>query len=152
MASDEALLNICTRSVDQNYGESGENMRGKCCKMKDHLELLINEPKTSELIIKILQEDIKLTSIGPRKQDNLTNCALYKSHDESHPTIDKNGAWKEIRRTRATAMRHKRYKRLRTQSHYHRIVITLCVMIRKVTIPSKYRKIKGGRVQVRKEA
>ena len=36
MASEEALLNIYTRFVDQNYGESGENMCGKCCKMKDH--------------------------------------------------------------------------------------------------------------------
>jgi len=77
--------------------------------MKDHLELLINELKASQLIIKILQVETKLTSIGPRNQDNLTNCALYKSHDESHPTIDKHGAWKEIRRSRATAMRHKRY-------------------------------------------
>jgi hypothetical protein len=109
MASDEALLNICTRFVDQNYGESGENMCGKCCKIKDHLELLISELQSSQMIIKILQEEIKLTSIGQRNQNNLTNCAEYKPHDESHPTIDKNRAWKEIRRTRATAMKHKRH-------------------------------------------
>jgi hypothetical protein len=56
MASGEVLLNICSGFVDQNYGESGENMCGKCCQMKDHLELLINELKSSQLIIKILQE------------------------------------------------------------------------------------------------
>ena len=89
MGSDEALLNICTRFVDQNYGESGENICGKC-KMKDRLQPLINELKSSQLIIKILQEEIKLTSVNWRNQDNLTNCAEYKSHDESHPTIDKN--------------------------------------------------------------
>jgi len=78
MASDEALLNICTRFVDRNYGESGENMCGKCCKMKDHSELLINELQSSQLIIKILQEEIQVTSIRQRNQNNLTNCAEYK--------------------------------------------------------------------------
>ena len=110
MALEEALLNIYTRFVDQNYGESDENMCGKCCKMKHHLELLINELKPSQLIIKILQDEIKSTSNGPKNQDNLTNSAEYKSHDESHPTIDKNSAWKEIRLTRTMAMKHKRYK------------------------------------------
>ena len=33
----------------------------------------------------------------------------YKSHDESYPTINKNSAWKEIRRTSTMAMKHKRY-------------------------------------------
>jgi hypothetical protein len=51
MASVEVPPNMCARFVDRNYGESGENMRGKCCKMKDHLELLINELKSSQLII-----------------------------------------------------------------------------------------------------
>jgi len=77
--------------------------------MKDHLELLINELKSSQLIIKILQEEIKSASICPKNQDNLTNGAEYKSHDESHPTNDKNSAWKDIRRTRTTATKHKRY-------------------------------------------
>jgi len=76
--------------------------------MKNHLELLITELKSSQLIIKILQEEIKSPSIGPKNQDNLTHGAEYKSHDESHPTIDKNSAWKEIRHTRTTATKHKR--------------------------------------------
>jgi len=109
MALEEALLNIYTCFVDQNYGESGENTCGKCRKMKDHLELLINELKSSQLIIKILQEEIKSTSNGSKNQDNLTNSAEYKLNDESHPTIDKNSAWKEIRRAKTTAMKHERY-------------------------------------------
>ena len=76
MASEEALLNIYTCFVDQNYGQSGENMCRECYKMKDHLELLINELKSSQLLIKILQEEIKSTSIGPKNQDNLTNGAV----------------------------------------------------------------------------
>ena len=77
--------------------------------MKDHVELLIIELKSSQLIIKILQEEIKSTSNGPKNQENLTNGVEYISHDESHPTIDKNSAWKEIWCTRMTAMKHKRY-------------------------------------------
>ena len=43
MASVEAVHSIYSRFVDQNYSESGENSCAKCCIMKDHLELLINE-------------------------------------------------------------------------------------------------------------
>jgi hypothetical protein len=86
--------------------------------MKDYLELLINEIKSSQLIIKILQEEIKSTSIGLKNQDNLTNGAEYKSHDESHPTSDKSSVWKVIRRTRTTAMKHKRYNH-RTKGYRH---------------------------------
>ena len=77
--------------------------------MKDHLELVINELKSSQLIIKILQDEIKLTSSALRNQDNLRNCVEYKTHEEFHATSEKNCAWKEIRRTRATTMEHKRY-------------------------------------------
>jgi hypothetical protein len=102
MASVEVPLNMCACVVDQNYGESGENMCGKCCKMIDHLEPLINEMKSSELVTKILQEEIELASTSPKNQDNLSN-------DDSHPTSGKDNAWKVIRRTRAPAMKHKRY-------------------------------------------
>jgi hypothetical protein len=111
MASVEALHSIYTRFLDQNYSESGENMCAKFCIMKDHLELLTSEVKSSQLIIKILQEEIKSTSIGPKNQDNLTNGGEYTTHDESHPTSDKNSAWKEIQCTRTMATKHKRYNR-----------------------------------------
>ena len=80
---------MCTCFVDQNYGVSDENMCGKCCKMKDHLELLINELKSSQLIIKILQEENKLASIGLKNQDNLSN-------DEFHPNSEESNVWKVI--------------------------------------------------------
>jgi hypothetical protein len=147
MESDEVSLNICTHFIEQNYGERGENMRGKCCKMEAHLELLINELKSSQLMIKMLQEEIKLASTGPRNQDNLTNCGEYKSHDELHPTNEKDRAWKEIQSTRAMAVKHKgtaaQIKWLQTHSHYHLIVMTLCVLIRKVTIPQLAQKNRG---------
>ena len=79
MAPLEAVSSIYTRFVDQIYSESGENMCTKCCIMKDHLELLINELKYSQLIIKILQEEIKSTSTFPKNQENLTDFAEYKS-------------------------------------------------------------------------
>jgi hypothetical protein len=59
VALDEVPLNIFTRFVDQSYGESGENMYGKCCNRKAHLEPLISELKSFQLIIKIHQEQIK---------------------------------------------------------------------------------------------
>jgi len=71
MASDEVMLNICTHFLDQNFGESDNSSCEKCFKMKDYLGVLINELKSAQLIIKILQEEIKSLSIGPRNQDNL---------------------------------------------------------------------------------
>jgi hypothetical protein len=66
MALIEVLRNMCARFVDRNYVESGENMHGKCCKMKDHLELLINELKSS--LLKILQEEIKSASTSLKNE------------------------------------------------------------------------------------
>jgi hypothetical protein len=56
MASDEVLLNICSRFLDQSFGESDEKTCEKCFKMKDNLEVLINELKSAQLIIKILHQ------------------------------------------------------------------------------------------------
>ena len=103
-------------------------------------KVLYNErsPRTAHQLTKIfptdkiLQEEIKSTSIGPKNQDNLTNGAEYKSHDESHPTSDKNSAWKEIRCTRGTNTQN---KGLEVHSHHHQTDTTLCVMFRKYTIP-----------------
>jgi hypothetical protein len=116
MVSVEVPLNVCARFLDQQYGENGEIMCGKCCKMKDHLELLINELKSSQLIIKILQEEIKSAATSLKNQVNLTN-------DDSHPTSRKNNAWKEIQRTRALAMKHKRcnYTDLMTTNTFPRL-------------------------------
>jgi hypothetical protein len=95
--------------VNQNFGDSDENVCEKCFKMKDHLEMLVNELKSAQLIIKTLQEEIKKTSIGTGNRDNLTNCAEYKSHEEYHTTSEKNSAWKEIRHANVAAMKHKKY-------------------------------------------
>jgi len=125
MASEEALLNIYTCFVDQNYGESGENMCRKCCKMKDHLELLINELKSSKLIIKILQEEIKSTSIGTKNQDNLTNGVVRSINPmmnlilPSIRTVHERKFDAPERRRRSTRGTTTQIKGLQTHSHYH---------------------------------
>jgi hypothetical protein len=78
--------------------------------MKAHVELLISELKSSHLIINTLKEEIRLSFTIPRNQDNLTNCAEYKSHDELHSTNEKRHAWMEIRRSGAIVVNNKRYK------------------------------------------
>jgi hypothetical protein len=56
LASVEIPLSMCTHFIYQICCESDENMCKKCCKLQDHLEMLINKPNFSQLIIKILQE------------------------------------------------------------------------------------------------
>jgi hypothetical protein len=146
MASVETINRIDTRFLDQNYSECGENMCAKCCIMKDHLELLISEVKSSQLIIKILLEEIKSTSIGPKNQDNLTNGAEYKSHDESHPatrTVHGRKFDAPKQRLRNTRDATTQNKGLQAHSHYHRTDITLCVMFRKETISQKVQEFQG---------
>jgi hypothetical protein len=51
--------------MDQNFGESDENMCEKCFKMNDDLGVLINELKSAQLIIRILQDEIKSSLLVP---------------------------------------------------------------------------------------
>jgi hypothetical protein len=65
MASDDVLLKMYTQFLDQNFGENDKNTCEKGFKMKDHLGVLITELKSAQLIIKILQEEIKSKCTGP---------------------------------------------------------------------------------------
>ena len=58
--------------------------------------MLISELKSTRLIIQMLQDDIKLTSIGTMKQTNLND------HVE-HNIDGKNYSWKSVSRTRTAA-------------------------------------------------
>jgi len=104
MASVEVPVTVCTSFKDQNLGGSNENMCKKCWEMENHLEMLISELKSTRLIIKMLQEDIKLASTDTRNQANLTD------HVE-HSINGKNCPWKEVSRTRTTATKLKKYNR-----------------------------------------
>jgi hypothetical protein len=84
MATDEVVHSICTRFLNQNFNESDENMCEKCSEMKDDLGVLINELKPSQLIIKILQDEIKSTSTGSVRQHNILNCVEYISDKEMY--------------------------------------------------------------------
>ena len=71
-------------------------MREKCFEMKDYLEVLINELKSAQLIIKILQDEIKSTSTSSVSQHNLLNCVECISDKEMYSSSGKDSAWKEI--------------------------------------------------------
>ena len=61
MASVASPHTMSSKFKDQNHSESDEVMCKNCCEMKDHLEVLISELKSTQIIIQLLQEDIKLT-------------------------------------------------------------------------------------------
>ena len=86
--------------------------------MKDHLEVLLNELKSAQLIIKILQEEIKSTPTSPGNQDNLTNCVEYKSYKEYHTTKRKDIAWKEIWRNKHSTIQSKKTNCAGQQNSY----------------------------------
>ena len=101
MASVEVPVTVCTSFKDQNLSGSDENMCKKCWETGNHLEMLISELKSTRLIIKMLQEDIRLTSTGTRNQAKLAD------HEE-HNIDRKNCPWKEVSQTRMPAAKLKK--------------------------------------------
>jgi hypothetical protein len=102
MASAAIPVTVCTSFNNQNISGSDENKRKKCWETENQLEMLISELKSTRLIIQMLQDDIKLTSIGPMKQTNLND------HVE-HNNDGKNYSWKSASRTRTTAAKLKKH-------------------------------------------
>ena len=72
----------------------------KCFEVKDYLGVLINELKSAQLIIKILQDEIKSTSTSSVSQHNLLNCVKCISNKEIYSSSGKDSAWKEIRQNK----------------------------------------------------
>jgi predicted DsbA family dithiol-disulfide isomerase len=64
---------MCSSLISQNLGESEDVKCSKCWEMKGHIDKLISELKSIRLIIKLLQEDIHLSSHGTKNQANLSN-------------------------------------------------------------------------------
>ena len=62
MASVEAVLNTCSRCFDQRPCDSDENSCENCCKMRDYLTVLTTELKSAQLIIHLLQDELKTHS------------------------------------------------------------------------------------------
>ena len=73
-----------------------------CCETENHLEMLISELKSTRLIIKMLQEDIKLTSTGTRNQANLADHVEHNNNGKKY-------SWKEVSRTSPTAAKLQKY-------------------------------------------
>ena len=82
MASSEVGFNMCSRFLDQNFMESDRNTCEKCLQMKNYLEKLICELKSTQLITKILNEDIKSTSAGSWNQPNLKSSVECKPYND----------------------------------------------------------------------
>jgi hypothetical protein len=72
--------------------------------MKAHIEMLISELKSIKLIIKVLQEDIHLTSPDTKNQANLTNHVGHNTKDVPHRN-EEICTWKEVGRNRAATAR-----------------------------------------------
>jgi hypothetical protein len=71
---------MCSTLISQNLGESEEVKRSKCWEMKDQIDKLVSEQISTKLIIKLLQEDIHLSSPSTKSQANLTWDRTLKSY------------------------------------------------------------------------
>ena len=76
--------------------------------MKDHINKLISELKSTKCIIKLLQEDILLSSPRPKSQANLTGHVGQNTQVVLHRNNEESYSWKEVCRNRAETARNKK--------------------------------------------
>jgi hypothetical protein len=107
MVSVYVPVSMCSSLISQNLGESEEVKCSKCWDMKDHIDKLISELKSTELIIKLLQEDIHLSSPSTKSQGNLTNHVGQNTQVILHRNKEERYTWKEVGRNRAETARRK---------------------------------------------
>ena len=62
MAATEIVTNNCSYNFSYNNSVCEEVLCVNCLSMKEHIQLLSTELKSAQLIIKILQEELKSTS------------------------------------------------------------------------------------------
>jgi hypothetical protein len=82
MAAVDVVLETCSRYLDQDSCESGENLSVNCLRIKDYLKVIITELKSAQLINKILHEEIKLKAGQSMNTGNLSKCVEYNSNEK----------------------------------------------------------------------
>jgi hypothetical protein len=84
MASVEVVSSKCSRHFEQSFCVSEENLCANCFNMKDYIQVLTTELKSAQLIIKILQDEIKSKVTEPTPTtENLTTCVKFNPHVKS---------------------------------------------------------------------
>jgi hypothetical protein len=94
MASVEAVISNCSRHFEQSFCVSEENLCTNCFSMKDYIQVLTNELKSAELIIKILQDELKSKVTEPTTIENLPMCVNFNPQVK----INSESGWIEFRR------------------------------------------------------
>jgi hypothetical protein len=100
MALVEAVLNMCSRYFDQSSCVSGEDTCENCFRWKDYLKVLTDELKSAQLIIKLLQDELKTKVNEPIITENQPTRVNLKPQDKLNSdseSASENG-WIEIRR------------------------------------------------------
>jgi hypothetical protein len=69
-----------------------------CLKWKDYLKVLTAELKSAQLIIKLLQDELKTKVNEPATSENQTTCVNLKPLDTLNSESACENGWTEIRR------------------------------------------------------
>ena len=111
MASVEALLNICSRYFDQSFCQSSENTCKNCFRWKDYLKVLTGELKSAQLIIKLLQDELKTKVNEPMTTENQPTCVNHKPQDTIKSESACESGWTEIQRNNRVTKQLKKTSR-----------------------------------------
>jgi hypothetical protein len=96
----EAVLSYCSRNFEESLCASEENVCVNCSSMKDYIHLLTTELKSAQLIIKLLQDDLKFKVTKPTTTDNLPKCVnpIPQANNNSESDSVSESGWIERRR------------------------------------------------------
>jgi hypothetical protein len=74
MASVEVVVNNGSRHSERIPCISEEKLCANCLTMKDYVQVLTTELKSAQLIIKILQDELKSNTLEPTTTENSPTC------------------------------------------------------------------------------
>jgi len=111
IASVEAVLNICSRYFDQSSCESVENTCESCFRLQDHLKVLTAELKSTQLIIKLLQDELQTTVNEPLSTVNQPTCVNLNPQVNLNSESACESGWIEIRRNNRVTKQLKKTSR-----------------------------------------
>ena len=83
MASVETVDSNYSRYFEQNYCVSERESCEHCLSMRDYIQVLTNELKSMQLIVKILQDELKSKVPEPTLSGITTTCVNFKPQGKS---------------------------------------------------------------------
>jgi hypothetical protein len=123
MAAEDILQEINIRYFEQNISDNDVNLCEKGSKMREDLKVAFNGLKSTQEIVKILQEEIQKKNFNNSvTEDNLSHYIDAKTELKQHNLNRNVSEWKKVPRNKPSVMQ---LKKARNELNYPDVFIPL---------------------------